>query len=50
MFVMILKNAAVGMPTFELLAKHSQEDCKVDGARSLLHHLIELIIANIETT
>lgn len=47
---MSLKNAAVGMPTFELLAKHSQEDCKVDGARCLLHHLIQLIVAHIETT
>lgn len=33
--------------TFQLLSEHGQEDSEVDGTRSLLHHLIQLIVANI---
>lgn len=36
--------------TFELLSKHGQKDGEVDGAGSLLHHLIQFVVTNIKTT
>lgn len=33
--------------TFELLSKHGQEDGEVDGPRSLLQHLIQLLLLHV---
>lgn len=37
-------------PTFQLLSEHGQEDGEVDGTRSLLHHLVQLVVANVKAT
>lgn len=36
------------LPTLQLLAKHGQEDSEVDGAASLLHHGLKLLILHIQ--
>lgn len=33
--------------TFQLLAKHGEEDGKVNGAGGLLQHLVELLLLHI---
>lgn len=37
-------------PTFQLLAEHGEKDGEVDWARSLLEHLIKLLLFHIETS
>lgn len=36
--------------TFQLLAKHCEEDCEIDGTRSLLQHLVQLFLFHVETS
>lgn len=36
--------------TFQLLTEHGEEDCKVDWARSLFEHVVNLLLFHIETS
>ena len=36
--------------TFQLLAKHCEEDCEIDRTRSLLQHLVQLLLFDVETS
>lgn len=36
--------------TFQFLAEHCEEDCEIDRTRSLLQHLIQLLLFHIETS
>lgn len=36
--------------TFQLLAKHGEEDSEVDGAGGLLQHLVDLLLLHVEAT